>query len=71
MSDTDFGWIGPFKRERIAAETDLENGDNEIEYRGVTFTVNDIDRGWIYVRNRREYSSLDEVFDAIDAEVSK
>lgn len=64
-------WTGPFKRERMLAETALEEGDDEIEYRGVTFLVNDNDKGWIYVRNRREYVSLDAVLDAIDEEVSK
>lgn len=64
-------WTGPFARERMLAETALEEGDDEIEYRGVTFFVNDAYQGWIYVRNRREYVSLDAVLDAIDAEVSK
>jgi len=64
-------WTGPFARERMLAEVALEEGDGEIEYRGVTFRVNDNDKGWIYVRNRCEYVSLDAVLDAIDKEVSK
>jgi hypothetical protein len=59
----------PFARERELAEADLERGEDEIEYRGVTFFVNDADKGWIYVRNQREYVSLDAVLDAIDKEM--
>ena len=65
-------WTGPFAAERRAAERDLESGADEIEYRGDTFIVNDANKGWIYVWNRHEYTSLDAVLDAMDAEkVSK
>jgi hypothetical protein len=63
-------WTGPFARERERAEALLETGEDEIEYRGVSFFVNDNDRGWTYVRNRREYTSLDAVLDAIDEEAN-
>ena len=64
-------WTGPFKRERMLAEMALVRGANEFNYRGVTFFVNDAYQGWIYVRNKHEYVSLDAVLDAIDKEVSK
>lgn len=62
-------WDGPFKQERIAADKALANGDDEIDYRGMTFFVNDDERGWTYQIGHVIYSSLEEVFEAIDKEI--
>jgi hypothetical protein len=61
-------WDGPYAGDRAQAEKELEEGANEITYRGSTFFIDDNDRGWTYSMDRRQFASLEEVLDYIDAE---
>jgi len=58
---------GPYRKARAKADLDLANGNTDIDYRGVSFSVVDNDRGWTYYVGRQEFSSLEEVFNSIDA----
>jgi hypothetical protein len=54
---------------RKRAERAVENGDEEIEYRGWFFTIEDHRNGWTYFLRGDEYVSLEAVFDEIDDRV--
>ena len=69
MSDPSIS--GPHKKARAKAELALAKGDTAINYRGVSFTVVDHDRGWTYHIGNQELGSLEEVFNAIDATKKK
>jgi hypothetical protein len=60
---------GPYRKARAKADLDLANGDTDIDYRGISFSVVDNDRGWTYYVGRQEFASLEEVFDSIDAKL--